>query len=319
MHTKLQMPIGYRKNGRAIFRIAGGSQDAGIEPQGQTNGGTGQQEIPGQQNSGQEPQQQQQQTGGKPYDEYLQKIPEGLRPVVDGVFAEWDTNTNKKFMEYTNQLKEYEPYKQYVDQYAPEALDYAVGLAQRLETKESAEEFFQELAQALGYQIDGAGQQQQNGEPFDPSGGDTPPDPRYQQLETVVGSLAQNFEQWTQSQQEREQLAQAEKEWSAAVEKNKSMLLDPKTNEINKDAENMVLTIAVHQTGGDIDKAFEVYGAAVGKQAAAQNAPGQNAPIVGGGAANNMPSNQVDVKNLTQQQRKELAISMLKANNAQNR
>lgn len=313
MNRQLQIPLGYRKNGRAIFRIAGGSEPAGVESQGQNNGGTGQQENPGQQNV--QPQQQ----AGKPYDEYLQKLPEGVRPLVDGVFAEWDANTTKRFQEHTDKLKEYDPYKPYFDQYAPEALEYSVGLAQRLETKESAEEFFQELAQALGYQIDGAGQPQQNGQPFeDSNGGEQSPfaDPRFQNVETAVGSLAQQFEQWTSSQQEQQQLQEAQKEWDAAVEKNKAMISGP-DGQINKDAENMVLTIAAHQTGGDIDKAFAVYGAAVGKQAAAQNVPGQTAPIVGGGASNNLPSQQLDLANMSPKDRKAAAVAMLKAANAQ--
>jgi hypothetical protein len=47
------------------------------------------------------------------------------------------------------------------------------------------------------------------------------------------------------------------------------------------------------------------------------NAPGQNAPIIGGGSQNNMPSNVVEPAKMTPQQRKEAAIAALQEANRQ--
>lgn len=299
--------------------IESGSQGAPVVSGGLTNGGTGQQTQPGQQNVGQ-------QQGGKPYDQYLQKLPEALRPTVEPIFAEWDSGTTKRFQDYSEQIKSYEPYQQIIDGYEPEALDFAVNIASQLETQEGAEQLFQQLATALGYTVEGNGQPNgqngQNGQDenygYDPEQQQQDPfsNPRFQTVEKAVTNLAQQFEQQTQNQQMERQQQEVQKEWDAAVEKNKTLLTGP-DGQLNKKAEEFVMTLAAYQTGGDIDKAFEEYSQIVGKQAAAQNAPGQNAPIVGGGSQSNMPSNIQDVSTLTPQQRKEAALAILRANNAQ--
>lgn len=304
--VRLFIPLGYRKNGDPIYRIAGGSEPAGVENTGGESQGSGEN-----QNTGQQPA-----TGGKPYDEYLNKVPETLRPTIEPVFQEWDANTTKKFQESAEKLSAYEPYQGIFDQYEPEAVQNAIELAERLSSQDSAEEVFQQLAQALGYEIDGQNVSAGGQGSDDDETSDLFSDPRFTQLQEGMGNLAGFLMEQQQQQQERELEQQVEKEWQQEVEKNKELLQGP-DGKINSDAENMVMLIAANQTGGDIPKAFEVYANAVGKQAASRNIPGQTAPIVGGGAQNSMPSNVVDASKWDAKQRKETALAVLRANKQQ--
>lgn len=311
--NRLFIPLGYRKNGQPIYRIAGGSEPAGQEtggqvPQGQQNVGTGQQQQP-----------QQQQTGGKPYDQYLQRIPEGLRPVVTPIFDEWDSNVTKQFQQYTEQLKGYEPYQGVFDQYEPEAVQQAVGLAEQLSSREGAEQLFTQLASALGYEIDGqnASQPGGNNEGFeneDPAQNFFS-DPRFQSLEEGLGTIAQTLQQQQEQAQMREIQQEVEKELTDLRTQHKDLLTGPDGKE-NEAALDIILNIAA-QNGGDLEGAFNSYRQAVGQQATAMNQPGRNAPIVGGGAANSMPSNVTDPAKWNPQQRKEAALAIVRANNQQ--
>jgi len=66
--------------------------------------------------------------GDAPYAEYLNRIPEEHRGVVEPVFKEWDGNVTRRFQEHSDYRKRFEPFEQMgVDQYDPE------GLAQLIE------------------------------------------------------------------------------------------------------------------------------------------------------------------------------------------
>lgn len=298
---------------------AGIEQGGNVQPQGQQ-----QQQNQQQQNVGTGQQQQTPQQQGKPYDNYLAELPESFRPVVAPIFDKWDADTTRKFQEIQQSVSAYDPYKDVFDQYEPEAVQHAVGLAETLSTREGAEQVFQQLAQVLGYEIDGEGQVnsgQQNGSVpgYDPDDGaqqqDIFADPRFRQLQDGLGNIAQTLQQ----QQESQRLAEIEKEvqteLAGLVEKNKELVTNPDGTE-NAEALNLIYSIAA-SNGGDLQAAFKTYGAAVGKTATQQNSVGQNAPIVGGGAANGMPSQVTDPAKWTTQQRKEAALAVLRANNQQ--
>lgn len=290
-------------------------ENQGVEQTGGQTQGQPQQTGTGLPQGGQQQQQQQ-----SPYADYLNKLPETFRPVVEPIFKEWDGNVTQRFQGYTDQLKQYEPYQAFTE-YEPEAIQQAVQLAEQLSSPETAEQLFHQLAQALGYDVE-QGDPQQNGQQngFDPddlnAGSQIFNDPRFQKLEQGVGSLAELLQQNQQQQQEQQLQQQVEKEWETELEKNKSLVSDAE-GKMNDDAIDMVLQIAAGN-GGDIPKAFEQYGKAVGKQASILNQPGQTAPVVGGGAQNTMPSNTVDVAKFTPQQRKEAALAALRAANQQN-
>jgi hypothetical protein len=295
-----------------------------------SNQGQPQQNAPGTVTPQNQPQQTQQQQSAPqqiqqraPYADYLEKVPEGLRPVVEPAFKEWDGNVNQRFQQYNDQLKEYERYQQVIDQYEPEAIGQAIQLAEQLNTQEGAEELFQQLAQALGYQVEGTpgqpgtgnvnqNQNQNLGDDDDYS--DLFNNPRFQQLEQAITNISQQFQQTQETMTQQQQLQQVEQEWNATLEKNKSLVTNADGSE-NKDAIDAILAFA--QVDGNIEKAFEKYSRVVGKQATAMNAPGQNAPIIGGGSQNNMPSNVVEPAKMTPQQRKEAAIAALQEANRQ--
>lgn len=297
------------------------SENAGIEQgqqvsQGQPqNVGTGQQ-APNTENVGQ------QQQGGKPYDQYLQRIPESLRPTVQPIFDEWDANTTRRFQDLNGQISQYQPYQEYFDQYEAEAIGQAIQLAESLSSEEGARALYEQLTQMFGQQ--GNGQQTPNGQQQQNGFGEIDDDPvgarltaLEQKIEQQLGSFAQNFQQMQQQQQEEQTQQQVASEWQSAVEKNKDILTDPQTGQIDPNLHDMALSIAINMTNGDIDKAFQQFRTVIGKQASVQNAPGQNAPLVGGGAQNNMPTNVVDVAKWSPEQKKQAAIAALRANNQQ--
>jgi hypothetical protein len=279
-------------------------ENAGVEqPQGQpvNNGGTGQQP----QNQGPE--------NRPPYADYLDKIPEGLRGVVEPTFKEWDANVTRRFQDLNGQNTEYEPYQAYFDEYEPEAIGQAIQLAQMLNSPEGAQQVYQQLHQMFGEGAPNGGQQQND----DEGQQGLTAAPEFKQLQDSVGQISEMFNNYMQTQQQQQVEQQAAQEWQTALDKNKS-LVSNSDGTLNQDAADMVLSLAISKTNGDIDKAFEVYASAVGKQAGLQNQPGRNAPIVGGGAQNAMPSNVVNPANWSDKQRKEAALAVVQAHNRAN-
>jgi len=297
------------------------SQPAGIESG--NSQGQQQQVATGQQT--QQTQQTQQQQGGKPYDQYLQKIPESLRPTVEPIFQEWDGNTTRKFQELQQQISGYQPYQDYFNNYEAEAIGEAIALAEGLSDENSARQIFQQLAQVLGYQIQdqnvvtqGQQQQQTQQQQFgfeDDNQPDVFSDPRFQKIEQGLGTVADMLLQQQQMQQEREQTAEVEREWNGLKEQNKNLFTNPDGSE-NLNAQEVVFALAINN-GGDLSAAIETYKSTIGVQAAQQNTPGQQAPIIGGGAQNTLPTGGFDAAKLTPEQRKQLAVQALQAANRQ--
>jgi hypothetical protein len=62
-----------------------------------------------------------------PWAEYLEPLPESVRPLVEPAFKEWDAQVTKRFQSLHS---EYEPYKQIIDDYEPDALAQAVAAMQ---------------------------------------------------------------------------------------------------------------------------------------------------------------------------------------------
>lgn len=310
------LPLGFRKNGKPIYPIKGGSEPA-VEsgqqaPQGQQqqNVGTGQQQ----------PQQQiEQQGNGKPYDQYLQRLPEGMRNIVAPIFDEWDGNTTRRFQELQGRITDYEPYQEIFDEWEPDAVKQGMNIAQQLSTREGALELYQQLQGIFaqegqngqnGQQQQNGGQQQQNQGEWD----ELFENPRFKQIEEGLGKISETLTQQQQSEQNRVVEQQTQKEWNAALEKNKALVSNA-DGSVNEDATNTVLSLAISMTEGNIDKAFEMYAKAVGKQATLQNQPGREAPVVGGGSGNNVPSTVTEVAKWTPQQRRQAALAMVKAGN----
>jgi hypothetical protein len=257
---------------------------------------------------------QQQAQGQSPYAQYLNNLPETVRPMVEPIFKQWDTDTTQRFQGLQEQLSGYEPYQELFDNYEAEGLSQAAQLVEMLNDPQGAEQIFRQLAQVLGYDIEGGDQQQQQMNPQDPYNEpqqqfNLAQDPAFQQLQQGLGTIAQQIQQQQEQAQMQQELQSVESEFGDLMSQHFG------EQEVPVEVEKMILTIAA-QTG-DLPGAFDMYKQSVGQQAQQLNRPGQTAPIVGGGANGSMPSNNIDLAHATPEQRKALALAALRASNAQ--
>lgn len=73
---------------------------------------------------------QQPQENKAPYADYLEKLPETIRPLVEPVFKDWDAGVTQRFQELHSQQ---EPWKPVLDQYQPDDVLGALQVSQILE------------------------------------------------------------------------------------------------------------------------------------------------------------------------------------------
>lgn len=145
-----------------------------------------------------------------PYAEYLEKLPETVRPLVEPVFKEWDGGVTQRFQELHSQ---YEPWKQVTDEYQPDDVMGALQVASVLE--EDPERFlaafveaYPELAQKV-LQGQGGSQPPSSTPPASEQGlGDLDPeDPVAKQLKMLQDKVDELTGGFTQRQQLEEQQA----------------------------------------------------------------------------------------------------------------
>jgi hypothetical protein len=147
------------------------------------------------------------------YAEYLNKIPEGFRGVVEPIFKEWDQGVARRFEQVHSR---YEPYKPFVEsQTDPSQMREALSLYQLM--AQDPQRIYDALGQHLGV---GQGQGQALDEPeeeFDLGEGDqAQPDitkhPQFQQLQQQQQAIVQAMQQH-QQQQEAAALAAEGEQW----------------------------------------------------------------------------------------------------------
>lgn len=147
---------------------------------------------------------------------FLDKIPESLHPIVKPVLAEWDQGVQQALEEKTQELKKYEPYKQFLDaNIDPAWLVEAADLAYNFEKDPKLVIKNANEAWNLGFNLDGTpqgGQGNDSGAPDDLFDGDDdmPQDitkhPQFAELMQVVNGLKENVDSFT-SQQDQERQA----------------------------------------------------------------------------------------------------------------
>jgi hypothetical protein len=235
-----------------------------------------------------------------PYSEYLNKFPEAMRPMAEPIFKEWDSNVTRLRQSDLDKVSQYQPYEKYINEWEPEAIETAINLAQILESQ--PETLFTSLAQSLGYEIDGAGSNDPDDPDNDAGTFSLADSPEFRNMQEQLGGLADFLQNREAQAQEKEELAQVQQEISAMKEKYGEFDLE------------YVLTKA--SITGNLEAAVQDYQKLVGKQANELLAPGQQAPIVGG-SNGTMPSNTEDRSKWTPEQRREAAVAILKAANAQ--
>lgn len=290
--------IGY-VNGKPVYEIKGGSEptvaetapEATQEPsqddsaQGQpseNDGGTGEE------------------SGQKPYAQYLEGIPSSLIPTVEKAFQKWDADTGRKFQQVHSQ---YEPLKAY-EKFAsnkvdPAELEQAYTLLSRV--REDPKGVFETLGQAFGF----LGEQGQQG--TNQPGSDDPDDEFSDETDSEGNSLADPDRQMVRTmaqflvQQEHERRVaeasqQIDQEFAAAKEKYGDF------------PEELVIQLLQANPSMTVDDAVSQFNQVVEQHVAKRKAP--PAPKILG-AGGGMVSEPVDVSKMSPAERKKYVTERL--------
>jgi hypothetical protein len=258
-------------------------------------------------------------TGGSnpAYSEYLNKIPEGFRGVVEPIFKEWDQGVNRRFEQVHSR---YEPYKPFVEsQTDPELLRSALDFYNQ--TAQDPRRIYEALAQHLG--VD-QGQGQALDEPeeeFDLGGDgqtqqfDITKHPQFQQLQQQQQAMITAMQEQVQQRQQAELMAEGEAWVESRVKAAEEYLKDKIGIEPDRNTWNFILGTAAGLSqanpNGDNDAAFaQAVDAYVEQIDTIRSMPraNQNAPTVlptgGGTPSNALPTDMSD------KDRRKLAVDM---------
>lgn len=254
-----------------------------------------------------------------PYAEYLEKIPEGFRGVVEPIFKEWDKGVSQRFEQVHSR---YEPYKFLAEQRAdPNDIRQAMELQRLL--VEDPQRVYEALAEHFGAD---QGQGQALDEPqeeFDLGEGeqtqfDITKHPQFQQLQQQQQALIEGMQQAQQAQQQRQMEAEGEQwleERHSAAEKylTEKVGITPDKTTWNY-IYGVALGISQSNPNGDNDAAFaQAVDAYVQNLNQMRQLPTRNsqAPTVlptGGGT----PSNVLN-PDMSDQERRKTAVAMFSA------
>lgn len=233
-----------------------------------------------------------------PYADYLEPLPESVRPLVEPAFKEWDAEVTKKFQSLHS---EYEPYKPLIDEYEADSLQQAVALVNFMQ--ENPQEFFKQMSAAFELQPE----QGTANATVDPVNTDDPDpyDERFGKLETMLEQLAQVII----SEREQQTLTQQEQELENLVSG-----LKEKHGEFDE------LTVLTWMSQGmDPDVAVQQWKDTLTQYATKLNAPNNNAPTVVSANGGGYAQEPVQPKDLSSQDTKALVAQMLAAAHEQSR
>lgn len=230
------------------------------------------------------------------YAEYLEKIPEGFRPIVEPVFKDWDAGVTRKFQEVHQQ---YDPWKPVIESgFDPNVAQQSLQLVQALE--QQPESVLLALAQAYGVEL----AKPEVAPPVtpDPTGDEDELDPRLKQHEEMLQTMGQYLVQQQQQAQQAEEDRRLQETLST---------LKTQHGDFN---ERYVLALMAQ--GASPEQAVQQFKADLQQFTADQKASA--APVVvgpGGG----VPANTVDPSQLGDKDTKNLVVQLLAQANQQNR
>lgn len=211
-------------------------------------------------------------TGDAPYAEYLQRIPEEHRGLVEPVFKDWDGNVTKKFQEHSDFRKQWEPYQQAgINQFDPQTLQGLVQFAQM--DREQFTDWLREQATEAGLL------QQDPG--IDPSMVDPGVEQALQQHLTPLQQQVQEQQQQLQQYMEQQQVAQAHQYIQSQLDELKAQ--DPN---LNMDAVEKLTANYLDDPQNAVKRAFEDYqklAASIEQGFLQRKTQGPGAPNMGGG------------------------------------
>jgi len=282
--------VGFTSEGKPLFRIAGGSESAGIDIQGQVaaalSGGQGTSQPSGD-NSLEPP--------GTDGDlklsgfakDFLSKVAEAERPILQKYLPEWDKNVQVKFREYQDTQSQYEPWQDFLNQgYDPDYVAQTIQLAQLLENNPQA--VYEALVQQ--YNFGNNQEEEQNLEEEE----EIPAWAKQQQ--EALSAMAEII----LAQREELEMDQADEELES--------YLDSLKEEFGEFDEDYVT--ALIGEGIDGEEAVNRYNRAVQSQLEKINGANNGAPLIlssGGG----LPSEPIDPGSLDSKQVKDIVTKLL--------
>lgn len=141
--------------------------------------------------------------GGAPFQEYLDRIPEEHRELVEPVFRDWDSATTRKFQEHATYRDQWTPFETHgLHEYNPEGLAYLARMFEGIQTPEDYVEWLKDQAAQAGLL----------GGPTTPAPGATPEggaDPTIAQaVEAALAPMRQTLDQLTGWQEQQDQWRQ---------------------------------------------------------------------------------------------------------------
>lgn len=236
----------------------------------------------------------------KPYDAYLEELPESVRPLVEPIFQKWDSGVTQRFQKLQEEYEPYQSWKPLVEAGAPpELAQQSLQLVQTLEA--NPEQVLQALAQAYNVELGSSvTPEPATPDPLDEVDEGPTPDPRLQQHEEMLKTMGNYLLQQQQEKQKADE--------DAALERT---LTDLRTKHGDF---NEKYVLALMAQGEQPEKAVEQFKADLAQFVADTKA--NNAPVVvgpGGG----VPTTSVDPSTLGGKDTKALVIELLAAANQQ--
>lgn len=279
--------IGYRKNGKPIYNIAGGSGPLGNEGLDNPDAPT---------YSGGEPQG----TGAginPNWNEYLQDVPQELHEKVIPAFQAWDKGFQAQVQKVHSQ---YEPWKDVINTAGdPQYAAQAVNILRHMES--NPEYVYQQLKEYFGFDKDTPDPSKPNGqgqqEPVDTV------DPTIANLQRQNQLMIEYLQAERQQKLEAEQEALLDKDMANA--KSKYQVTDPFFDEF-------VMAKLTANPQMSVDDAAQQF-MSWAEKAASVHRP---RPLIMGGGGG-IPGQNVDVRKMDDKGTKDLIVQMLEAHNRQ--
>ena len=244
-----------------------------------------------------------------PYADYLEKLPETVRPLVEPTFKEWDASVTQRFQELHSQQ---EPWKEIVGEYQPDDVVGALQVAGILQSdpqyflKAFAEAYPDIVKDALADFNPGQGGNQPT-DPNDEQGlGDLDPnDPVAKQLKALQDQIAE----LTGTFQSRE-----EQEEQAAAQQYLDQVLSQLHEEHGEFDDTFILSQLAYANRTP-EQAIQAWKETIGKYASPQQTPTPPPPVIPSNGG--VPSTQIVPEELDRSGTKNLVAQLLEAANQQ--
>lgn len=222
-----------------------------------------------------------------PWAQYLEPLPESVRPLVEPAFREWDAATTQRFQKYSQQLEPYKAWDDTIEQFGdPQVAQQAFALMQAL--NDDPAKVYQAIAENYGFGDQG------NAEPEYPDENAPYVDPEFASVKQMTEAMAQIMLADQQARDEANEDAELDEHLSTLTEAH---------GEFDQE-----YVLGLMQIGYSGEQAVEKYLAVMGQ--IQQRVTGPPAPtILGSGGG--LPSEAVDPASMSSKDTKALVAQML--------